>query len=249
MMIGVGAQKRETLGSFSFWQHAWYPREFPGFVHRTELDPDPIFGSGNVLCSWYYGEQVSPLESFLSTWNTGILGSSGGSSLWRMPWCSKLEWRTRRQSAQLSPWWWQEAASLLLIKGFKADLFLISQLQLMPHLRKLKIPPSTVNYVPVGHNCDFGYLLDHWRKTRPPSFNSWSLLKISPRKANSFPAGLSLNWNSPWMLPHAVLSNMSWFAVLWNAAILLDQCPRADEIMKLFATRQEDDQDVCQGTK
>lgn len=48
-----------------------------------------------------------------------------------------------------------------LIKGFKADLFLISQLQLIPHLRKLKIQPSTINYVPVGHNCDFGYLLDH----------------------------------------------------------------------------------------
>lgn len=30
---------------------------------------------------------------------------------------------------------------------------------------------------------------------------------------------------------------------------MLDQCPRAAEITKLFTTRQEDDQGACQGTK
>jgi len=58
----------------------------------------------------------------------------------------------------------RETISSLKRNFFKTALFLTSQLQLMPHLRELKIPPFVVTYVPVGRNFAFGCLLDHLRR-------------------------------------------------------------------------------------
>lgn len=70
----------------------------------------------NALCTWHSGEQFGPLESFVSLWNIGIFSSSDDSSLWIMPWCSNLEWRTWWQSVQLSQGW-KEPVAFLLLKG------------------------------------------------------------------------------------------------------------------------------------
>jgi hypothetical protein len=48
------------------------------------------------------------------------------------------------------------AVSFFQEEVFKTDLFPTSQLQLMPHLQKLKILPFVINYIPVEHNCNFG---------------------------------------------------------------------------------------------
>lgn len=87
----------------------------------------------------------------------------------------------------------QKPAHSFLKEVFKTDLFLTTQQQLSPLLRKLKMPPFVINYTPVGHNCDFSCLIDHWRKQSPSSRTSLFLFETFPtraERAQHFPAGL-----------------------------------------------------------
>lgn len=101
----------------------------------------------NVLCSWHSGEQVSPLEPLLSVWNRDFW------FFW---------WQFLRNNAMVLSNGVEELGTkytaipvvvrgccIFSYKRFQTDLFLTSQLQLMPHLWKLKIPASTANYMPV----------------------------------------------------------------------------------------------------
>lgn len=84
---------------------------------------------------------------------------------------------------------WKEGVSFLLLKGAFLNRFVSHFSTAINATLKIKIPPFIVNYVPVGHNCDLGCLLDHLRKLR--LLHSFlGLFKFLPKKTNYFTACL-----------------------------------------------------------
>lgn len=136
----------------------------------------------------------------------------------------------------------------LLLKGIfsKTNLFLTSQLQLMPHLRELKIPHFIVTHVPVGHNYTFRCLLDHLR--RLSLLHSFVSLKSSPKK--QIILQLVYNWTETQLyccLCSSYWHILSYWALKYNclAGPALTGCLRCEAV----PTRQRDNQEFYQSQR
>lgn len=87
-------------------------------------------------------------------------------------------------------------------------------------------------------------LIRSFEESQPPSF-----ISLSPKEGKLFYRWFIIELKLMLNAICAVLTDIFCLTVLWNITVLSAQHPRAVQVMRLFATRQKDDQEFYQSQR